>query len=83
MIYDKIRKGNNIDNINTSKIMEVSNESIVSENDYRGKKDEDGNARILQIDKWLNNIAKIYTDDQIRIESYKNAFSLIFQIILK
>lgn len=73
MIYDKIRKGNNIDNMDKSKIIEISNESIVSDYAYRRKEDEDGNARILQIDQWLNNLAKIYPDDQIRLESYKNA----------
>ena len=73
MIYDKIRKGNNIDNMDKSKIIEISNESIVSDYAYRRKEDEDGNARILQIDQWLNNLAKMYPDNQIRLESYKNA----------
>ena len=74
MIYDKIRKGNNIDNMDKSEIIEISNESIISDYAYRGKTNEDGNARILQIDRWLNNIARMYPDDQIRIEPYKNAF---------
>ena len=47
MIYDKIRKGNNLDNIDISKAMEISNESIVSEHAYRRKENEDGNERVL------------------------------------
>ena len=74
MIYDKIRNGNNIDNSNSFKTMEISNESVLSEYDNRRKENEDGNARILQINKWLENLAKIYPDDQIILEDYKLSF---------
>lgn len=74
MIYDKIRKGNNLDNIDISKVMEISNESIVSEHAYRRKENEDGNARVLQINKWLDNLEKMYPTSLIKIENYQNSF---------
>lgn len=74
MIYDKIRNGNNISSNDKIKTMEISNESILHEYDYRRKEDENNDTRISQIDRWLDNLSNMYPNSQIVLEDYKPSF---------